>query len=145
MSVCRVLSCVVGRGCLLWSVRSLGKTLLAFALLHSVFQGPICLYPRCFLGCWVWGQPQLLIHSSLERLKSLSTFANTSNTAINCLVPTYLWVDLWEIFLEMESLVWRIYILKVLTTTCKLKHMVFSWKIYHTLGNVKKERCEDVY
>ena len=31
MSMCRVFSCVVGRGCLLWPVRSLGKTLLAFA------------------------------------------------------------------------------------------------------------------
>ena len=39
MSMCRVFSCVVGRGCLLWPVRSLGKTLLAFALLHFVLQG----------------------------------------------------------------------------------------------------------
>ena len=29
MSMCRVFSCVVGRGCLLWPVHSLGKTLLA--------------------------------------------------------------------------------------------------------------------
>ena len=36
-------SCVVGRECLLWPVHSLGKTLLAFALLHSVLQGQICL------------------------------------------------------------------------------------------------------
>ena len=43
MSMCRVFSCVDGRRCLLWSVRSLGKTLLAFALLHSVFQGQIWL------------------------------------------------------------------------------------------------------
>ena len=35
MSMCRIFSCVVGRGCLLWPVCSLGKTLLAFALLHS--------------------------------------------------------------------------------------------------------------
>ena len=35
MSMCRVFSCVVGRGCLLWPVHSLGKTLLAFVLLHS--------------------------------------------------------------------------------------------------------------
>ena len=38
----RVFSCVVGRGCLLWPVHSLGETLLAFALLHSVLQGKIC-------------------------------------------------------------------------------------------------------
>jgi len=43
MSMCRVVSCVVGRGCLLWPVHSLGKTLLAFTLLHFVLQGQICL------------------------------------------------------------------------------------------------------
>ena len=43
MSMCRVFSCVVGRGCLLWPVHFLGKTLLVFALLHSAFQGQICL------------------------------------------------------------------------------------------------------
>ena len=42
--------CVVGRGCLLWPVRSLGKTLLAFALLHSVLQGQICLLLQVFLA-----------------------------------------------------------------------------------------------
>ena len=57
MSMCRVFSCVVGRGCLLWPVRSLGKTLLAFALLHSVLQGQICLLLQVFLGF-------LLLHSS---------------------------------------------------------------------------------
>ena len=40
MSMCRGVSCV-GRGCLLWPVCSLGKTLLAFALLHFVLQGQI--------------------------------------------------------------------------------------------------------
>ena len=43
MSMCRVFSYVFGRGCLLWPVHCLGKTLLAFALLHSVLQGQICL------------------------------------------------------------------------------------------------------
>ena len=43
MSMCRVVSCFVGRGCLLWPVHSLGKTLLAFTLLHFVLQGQICL------------------------------------------------------------------------------------------------------
>ena len=57
MSMCRVISCVVGRGCLLWPVRSLGKTVLAFALLHSVFQGQICLLLQVFLDF-------LLLHSS---------------------------------------------------------------------------------
>ena len=37
-------SCVVGRGCLLWPGCSLGKTLLAFALLYSVLQEFALLY-----------------------------------------------------------------------------------------------------
>ena len=43
MSICRIISCVVGRRCLLWPKHSLGKTLLAFTLLHFVLQGQICL------------------------------------------------------------------------------------------------------
>ena len=47
LSTCRVFSCVVGRGCLLWPVCSLGKTLLAFAQLHS--QAKFGCYSRYFL------------------------------------------------------------------------------------------------
>ena len=56
-SMCRVFSCVVGRGCLLWPVLSLGKTLLAFVLLRSLLQGQICLLLQVFLDF-------LLLHSS---------------------------------------------------------------------------------
>ena len=42
MSMCRFFSCVLGRGCLLWPVHSLGKTPLAFALFHFVIQGQTC-------------------------------------------------------------------------------------------------------
>ena len=38
-SMYRVFSCVAERGCLLWLVRSFGKSLLAFALLHFGLQG----------------------------------------------------------------------------------------------------------
>ena len=62
MSMYRVFSCVVGRGCLLWPVHFLGKTLLVFALLHSVFQGQICLLLQVFLDF-------LLLHSSPLRWK----------------------------------------------------------------------------
>ena len=41
--MCKVISCVVGRECLLWTVCSLDKTLLAFALLHFVLQRETCL------------------------------------------------------------------------------------------------------
>ena len=47
--MCRIFSFVTGRGCLLWPVGSLGKTLWAFALLHSVLQGQICLLLQVFL------------------------------------------------------------------------------------------------
>ena len=57
MSMCRVFSCIVGRGCLLWPLRSLGTTLLAFALLHSVLQSQIFPLLQVFLDF-------LLLHSS---------------------------------------------------------------------------------
>ena len=56
MSKCRGFSCVVGRGCLLWPAGSLGKTLWAFSLFHSVLQGQICLLWQVFLDF-------LLLHS----------------------------------------------------------------------------------
>ena len=46
---CVVFSWVVGRRCLLKLLHSLGKTLLAFALLHSVFQGQISLFLQASL------------------------------------------------------------------------------------------------
>ena len=48
MSMCTVFSCVIGRGCLLWPLHYLGKTLLVFALLHSVLQGQISLLLQVF-------------------------------------------------------------------------------------------------
>ena len=41
--MCRVFPYVIGRGYLLLSLHSLGKILLAFALLYFVLQGQICL------------------------------------------------------------------------------------------------------
>ena len=64
MSMCRVFSCVVGRGYLLWPVRSLGKTLLAIALLHSLLQGQICLLLQVLPDF-------LLLHSSPLQWKDL--------------------------------------------------------------------------
>ena len=57
MSMCRVFSCVVGRRCLLWPVHPLGKTLLAFDLLHFLLQGQICLLLQVSLDF-------LLLHSN---------------------------------------------------------------------------------
>ena len=49
MSMYRVFSCIFGRGCLLWQMCSLGKTLLAFALLHFVFKAKLTCYSRYLL------------------------------------------------------------------------------------------------
>ena len=49
----KVISCVVGRGCLPWLVHSLGKT----SLLHFVLQGQTCLLLQVYLDF-------LLLHSS---------------------------------------------------------------------------------
>ena len=53
MSRRRVISCVVGRECLLWPVRSLGKPLLAFFLLHFVLQGQICQFLHVSPDFWL--------------------------------------------------------------------------------------------
>ena len=57
---CVVFSCVVGRGYWLWRVHSLVRILLAFALLHCVLQGQICLLLQVFLNF-------LLLYSSISQ------------------------------------------------------------------------------
>ena len=54
---CRVFSCVVGRQCLLWPLHSLGRTLLAFSLLHSVLQGQIYLFGVSWLPTFAFQSP----------------------------------------------------------------------------------------
>ena len=53
-SMCRVISCVVGKGCLLWPVCLLTK-LLAFALLHFALQGQT--FPLCHLLIFYFNVP----------------------------------------------------------------------------------------
>ena len=57
MSTGRIVSCVVGKGCFLWWVHSLGKTLLVFALHHVILQGQTYLLLPVSLDF-------LLLHSS---------------------------------------------------------------------------------
>ena len=77
MSTCRVFSCVVGRGYLLWPVCSLGKTLLAYILFHFVQQGQTCLLfqvPLDFLllhSSPLWWKGNLLVVVVLEGLLGL--------------------------------------------------------------------------
>ena len=84
MSMCRVSSCVVGRGCLLWPVRSLGKTVSlcpasfctprpnlpvnSRCLLPSYFSIPVPMMKRTSLGVLVLA---LISHTSKVMLKIL--------------------------------------------------------------------------
>ena len=81
MSLCRVLSCVAGRGCLLWWVCSLGKTLLAFALFHfqrRQWKPTPVLLPgkshewRSLVGCSSWGLKELDTPEQIHFYFSLS-------------------------------------------------------------------------
>ena len=53
MSMCRVLSCVVGRGCLLWPVHSLGKSLLSLHCFILYCKAKFACYSRCFLTSYI--------------------------------------------------------------------------------------------
>ena len=99
MSMCRVFSCVVGRGCLLWPAHFLGKTLLAFALLHSTFQGQICLLLQVFLDF-------LLLHSSPLEWKGHLFWV----LVLNCLVGLHGTVQL--LLLQHYWLVHRLRLLR---------------------------------
>ena len=57
MSMGRIVSCVVGRGCLLWPVCFLGKNMLAIALIHFLLQVQTCFLLQVSLDF-------LLLHSS---------------------------------------------------------------------------------
>lgn len=75
--------------------------------------------------------------------KCLSTFAITSNIAINFLVPILTYEQICGRYFQKWNCWFEEYILLIIIG--KLKHMVLSWEIYHTLGNVKKERCQDIH
>ena len=82
--MCRVLSCVVGRGCLLWPVRSLGKIQLAFVLLYFVLQGQIFCYSKYLLASYLMlGKTESVRRRVLEKtwwLDSISSVQFSSDT-----------------------------------------------------------------
>ena len=52
MSMCRIVSCVVGRGCLLWSVCSFDKTLLALICFILYSKAALACYSRYLLTAY---------------------------------------------------------------------------------------------
>ena len=79
MSICKIISCIVGRRCLLRPVHSLGKTLLAFTLLHFVLQGQICRLLQVSLESYffhsspLWWKGHLFLMLVLKGLVGLRT------------------------------------------------------------------------
>ena len=66
MSMCRAVSCVVGKGNLLWPARFLGKILLAFAC--------FILYSKAKLACYYRYLNFLLLHSNPHDKKDIFFF-----------------------------------------------------------------------
>ena len=110
MSMCRVFSCVVGRGCLLWPVRSHGKTLLAFALLHSTFQGQICLLFR--------------FNFSLQALEDRSPPLSGSKSTFPMLSIKLAKGHIWYYHFLTQSLQWLL-----LPNYWLIKHTLFLFKM----------------
>ena len=75
--MCSIFSCVVGRGCLLWPVHSLGKILLAFALLNFVLQGQICLLLQVSLDFLLLHFIPLIKKTSLGSVSSRRSFRSS--------------------------------------------------------------------
>ena len=89
MSMCRVISWVVGKECLLWPVCSIDKILLDFALLHFVLQGQICLLFQLSLDF-------LLLQSNLLWWK-WQLFFYVSEDSLQKIIVTYSNILAWEI------------------------------------------------
>ena len=67
MSMCKSHLYVFERGCLLWPVCSLGRTLLAFVLLHSIVQDQICLLLLVsWLPTFAFQSPIMNIHININ-------------------------------------------------------------------------------
>ena len=74
MCTCRVISCVIGRGCLLWTVCSLGKTLLVPALFHFVLHPSLPVTPGI---SWlpIFAFQSLIMKVEVESLSHVWLFA----------------------------------------------------------------------
>ena len=93
---CVVISCVIARGCLLWPVRSLGKSLLAFALLHFILRGQTCHASLDFLllyssPLWWKGHIFLVCGRISLYFSALNPGAHFSSLLINVLCSIAIW------------------------------------------------------
>ena len=93
-SMGRFNSCVVGRGCLLWPVHSLGRALLAFALLHFILQVLILLYSKC---------PSCLLPTSTEALRRCWSHYPQLRISILLKIPTVRSLYVLREYRELEN------------------------------------------
>ena len=78
-SLCWVVSCVVGRACLLWLVHSLSKGLLDFALLHFVLQGQNFLLLQVSLDFLLLYSSALWLKGHLFGVSSRMSYRSSEN------------------------------------------------------------------
>ena len=77
--MCKAISCVVGRARLLLPVHSLGKALLALALLHFVLQGQTCLLLQVSLDFLLLQNGLCLLQGKPFNITVIQVYAPTTN------------------------------------------------------------------
>ena len=79
--------------CYVWPMCSLGKTRLAFALLHSIFQGQICLLLQVFLE--KAEEPEIKLPTSTGSWKKQEGSTKTSISALLTMPkPLTVWITI---------------------------------------------------
>ena len=103
MSMCTVVSWLVGKGCFLWPICFLEKMLLAFALLHFILQGKTCLFFQVSLDLLflnsnpLWWKGHLLGGLGLEGIGGLHRIAHLQ-------LLWHHWLRHWLDYCGVESL-----------------------------------------
>ena len=103
MSVCSVFSSVVGRGCLLWPLHSVGKTLLAFALLHFVLKGQTCLLLQVCYSRYMWVYISLYLFTLWWHLGYFYLWTTVNNADINTGVQISMQVIVFDSFMHLST------------------------------------------
>ena len=99
MSMCRVISCIVGRRCLLWPVCSLGKTLSAFVWLHLVLQDQTCLllqvslYFLLHFKLLMWKAHLLFFFGANPRTSCRSSWNHSTSYVSSLVFGAWIWIS----------------------------------------------------
>ena len=141
MYMCRIISYVVRRKCLLWPVCSLCKTLLAFALLHFVLQGQAFLLLHLSLDVLflhsspLWWKGHLFLLLSPKGLLVLPTPDNTTTWPLPSFVldPLFIISSLIILFLlwsrPCHFVKYYIMTWLILLGICLIQHNVCSMRM----------------